>query len=62
MECRRCGEDDEIEPMVAIVNGEPRYLCQQRGNVLNWKMQWIVIIVWVIYQKNDEMLHVEIIG
>jgi transposase-like protein len=33
MECRRCGEDQEIERMVATVNGEPKYLCQKCGEM-----------------------------
>jgi transposase-like protein len=33
MKCKRCGEDDEVELMVATVNGEPRYLCQKCGEM-----------------------------
>jgi transposase-like protein len=33
MECKRCGEDDEIERMVATMNREPKYLCQKCGEM-----------------------------
>lgn len=33
MRCKRCGEDDELELMVATVNGESRYLCQKCGEM-----------------------------
>jgi hypothetical protein len=32
MKCKIC-EDDEIELILATVNGEPRYLCQKRGEM-----------------------------
>ncbi len=33
MECKRCGEDDELELMVATIHGEPCYLCQKCGEM-----------------------------
>ena len=33
MNCKRCGEDDGLERMVATVNGEPRYLYQKCGEM-----------------------------
>jgi transposase-like protein len=33
MVCKRCGEVDEIELMLATVNREPRYLCQKCGEM-----------------------------
>jgi transposase-like protein len=33
MKCKRCGEEDEVELMVATVNGEARYLCQKCGEM-----------------------------
>jgi hypothetical protein len=33
MECKNCGEDDELVLMVATANGEPRYLCQRCGEM-----------------------------
>jgi hypothetical protein len=33
MECKKCGEDDELVLMVTTANGESRYLCQRCGEM-----------------------------
>jgi transposase-like protein len=33
MECKKCGEADELVLMITAVNGEPRYLCQKCGEM-----------------------------
>jgi transposase-like protein len=33
MKCKKCGEDDDLECMIATLNGEPRYLCQKCGEM-----------------------------
>jgi uncharacterized Zn finger protein len=33
MKCKRCGEDGDLERMVATLNEEPSYLCQQCGEM-----------------------------
>jgi hypothetical protein len=33
MECKRCGEDGDLERIVATLNRVPRYPCQKCGEM-----------------------------
>jgi hypothetical protein len=66
MECKNCGEDDDIQPMIGTLKWDIQYLCQ-KGRETNWRTQYTDIIAvrgWVISQEfmKKNLLDVGIVG